>query len=177
MAKFIEKSDLENQELQVLPIRRGCSGMCACLGICKNIEGYISRKEYEEYEEFKVEINKQLKMKQDMIDDFNTFNNRKLNETFRTSTGVIIKKYMLLIWNRDDEKTPSLLIVFTSDNEDDLDISKGELADKIENTLGIKIDTDDFDSEIISTKDFIDDYVNKKNPNRININTINVVDF
>jgi hypothetical protein len=49
MAKFIEKSDLENKELQMLPIRRGCSGMCACLGICKNIEGYIDRKDYEEF--------------------------------------------------------------------------------------------------------------------------------
>lgn len=49
MAKFIEKSDLENIELQSLPIRRGCSGPCACLGTCKNIEGYIDRKEYEEF--------------------------------------------------------------------------------------------------------------------------------
>lgn len=49
MAKFIEKSDLENQELQTLPIRRGCSGMCACLGVCRDIVGYINRREYEEF--------------------------------------------------------------------------------------------------------------------------------
>ena len=49
MAKFIEKSDLENLELQSLPIRRGCSGLCACLGTCKNIEGYIDRKEYDDF--------------------------------------------------------------------------------------------------------------------------------
>ena len=49
MAKFIEKSDLENLELQSLPIRRGCSGLCDCLGTCKNIEGYIDRNEYEDF--------------------------------------------------------------------------------------------------------------------------------
>ena len=49
MAKYIDQSDLKNKELQMLPIRRGCSGMCACLGICRDIEGYIDRKEYEDF--------------------------------------------------------------------------------------------------------------------------------
>lgn len=49
MAKFIEKSDLENKELQMLPIRIGCSGMCACMGICKKIVGHVDRKEYEDF--------------------------------------------------------------------------------------------------------------------------------
>lgn len=49
MAKYIDQSDLKNKELQRLPIRRGCSGMCACLGICRDIEGYIDRKEYEDF--------------------------------------------------------------------------------------------------------------------------------
>ena len=56
MGKYIEKSDLENTELKNLPIRRGCNNVfgCACLGICKNIEGYIDREEYEKFvNEFK----------------------------------------------------------------------------------------------------------------------------
>jgi hypothetical protein len=51
MRKYIEKSDLDNKELKNLPIRRGCNNVfgCACLGICKNIEGYIDRKDYEDF--------------------------------------------------------------------------------------------------------------------------------
>lgn len=50
MAKFIDKSDLENKELQRLPIRKGCyGGPCACLGICQDIVGYVDRIEYEEF--------------------------------------------------------------------------------------------------------------------------------
>ena len=51
MGKYIEKSDLENKELKNLPIRRGCNNVfgCGCLGICKNIEGYINLEEYENF--------------------------------------------------------------------------------------------------------------------------------
>jgi hypothetical protein len=51
MGKYIEKSDLDNKELKNLPIRRGCNNVfgCACLGICKNIEGYVVRKDYEDF--------------------------------------------------------------------------------------------------------------------------------
>jgi len=64
MGKFIEKSDLENKDLQILPIRRGCyGGPCACLGVCKNIEGYIDRKEYEEFIEKFVSLDRFLSEK------------------------------------------------------------------------------------------------------------------
>ena len=50
MAKRIDYSDLENKNLDILPIRRGCSaGKCACLGTCLQVVGYIDRKEYEEF--------------------------------------------------------------------------------------------------------------------------------
>lgn len=43
----ISNKDLENKELNMLPIRRGClSEKCACLGLCQNIVGEISREEY-----------------------------------------------------------------------------------------------------------------------------------
>jgi len=63
MAKFIEKSDLENLELKSLPIRRGCSGPCGCLGTCKNIEGYIDRKEYEDFMKTFITLNDFLNQK------------------------------------------------------------------------------------------------------------------
>ncbi len=47
--KKILSTDLENKELDVLPIRRGCSGMCGCLGTCLQIVGHIPRKEYEDF--------------------------------------------------------------------------------------------------------------------------------
>lgn len=47
MAKFIDQSDLDNKELKQLPIRRGCIGWCACLGLCRDIVGHIDREKYE----------------------------------------------------------------------------------------------------------------------------------
>jgi hypothetical protein len=50
MAKKINLTDLENKNLELLPIRRGCgAGMCACLGTCLQVIGYIPRKDYEEF--------------------------------------------------------------------------------------------------------------------------------
>jgi len=63
MAKFIDKSDLENKELQSLSIRRGCSGVCACIGTCQNIVGYVDRIEYEEFISNMVTINDFLTLK------------------------------------------------------------------------------------------------------------------
>jgi hypothetical protein len=57
MGKFIETADLNNTELQLLPIRRGCSGICACLGTCKTIVGYIERKEYDDFIKTYVDSN------------------------------------------------------------------------------------------------------------------------
>lgn len=47
MAKHIEQSDIKNKDLKLLPIRRGCSGLCACMGTCLNIVGYIERVKYD----------------------------------------------------------------------------------------------------------------------------------
>lgn len=60
MAKFIEKSDLANKELTSLPIRRGCSGACACLGTCRQIIGHVDRHEYEEFINNHMSIDKFL---------------------------------------------------------------------------------------------------------------------
>lgn len=68
---------------------------------------------------------------------------------------------MLLIWDANGGPTPSLLMAFTSDKEKDLDIPKGELADMIEKVMK-KMDLDDFETEVISTKDFMDDYLSFK---------------
>lgn len=57
--KKILSCDLEDKNLDLLPIRRGCSGRCGCLGTCLQIVGYIPRKEYENF-----------LMKYKSIDDF-----------------------------------------------------------------------------------------------------------
>ena len=48
--RFVEKSDIDNTELQKLPIRAGCSsgGGCGCTGSCFKIVGEISREKYEQ---------------------------------------------------------------------------------------------------------------------------------
>jgi len=48
--RFVLKSDADDKNLSELPIREGChaGGACGCLGICLNIVGKISRKDYEE---------------------------------------------------------------------------------------------------------------------------------
>lgn len=47
--RFVEESDINNTELQKLPIRAGCSsgGGCGCTGRCFEIVGEISREKYE----------------------------------------------------------------------------------------------------------------------------------
>jgi hypothetical protein len=89
------------------------------------------------------------------------------------SSAGSLKNYMLLIWDANGGPMPNLLMAFTSDKEEDLDIPKGELADMISNVMS-DIDPDDFDTEVISTKDFMDDYASPANPNRININKVQI---
>lgn len=57
--------------------------------------------------------------------------------------------YVLLVWDveNDDTMNPSLKMVFTSNDESNLDIPKGQLADLIQNELGEEISTEDFDIE------------------------------
>jgi len=100
--------------------------------------------------------------------NLNTF-----EEFLNESSKGDLEKFMLLIWDANGGPTPNLLMAFTADKEDDLDIPKGELADMIEKVMK-NIDPDDFETEIISTKDFMDDYASPRNPNRININKIHV---
>jgi hypothetical protein len=47
--KFVNTKDLENEGLTLLPVRRGCIGMCACTGRCREIIGYVDAKEYREF--------------------------------------------------------------------------------------------------------------------------------
>ena len=84
-----------------------------------------------------------------------------------------IKKYMLLIWDAKGGARPNLLMAFTSDKEANLDIPKGELADMISKVM-MDIDPDDFETEMIGTDDFMDEYGSPRNPNQININKIQV---
>lgn len=92
-----------------------------------------------------------------------------LNEA---SAGTL-KKYMLLIWDANGGPKPNLLMAFTSDKEANLDIPKGELADMISDVM-TDVDPDDFETEVISTKDFMDEYASPRNPNSININKVQV---
>jgi len=57
--------------------------------------------------------------------------------------------YVLLVWDgsSDDSINPPLKMVFTSNDESDLNIPKGELADIIQNELGDEISTEDFEVE------------------------------
>lgn len=63
MAKGILKSDLDNIELNKLPIRRGCIGPCACSGYCKEVLAYIDRKEYEDFIEKYISLEEFLTKK------------------------------------------------------------------------------------------------------------------
>ena len=47
MVRILE-SDLKNDELESLPIRKGCSGDCYCIGTCQQIITYLSRQEFEQ---------------------------------------------------------------------------------------------------------------------------------
>jgi hypothetical protein len=81
----------------------------------------------------------------------------------------IPEDYLLLIWDLSRDKMyPDLLLALSSNNQEELEyIAKGELADMIEETLNITIDPEDFDDEVISYEDFIDNYASPLNPNRV----------
>jgi hypothetical protein len=87
------------------------------------------------------------------------------------------KKWLLLIWD-NKPGIPDLIMAFTSDDESQMDnYPKGELADKIEKALDIKIEPTDFDQELITLEDFLEDYGSNKNPNKINLSDINIQEF
>lgn len=47
---YVEDKDLNNPELTMLPIRKGCGGgPCACSGYCREIAGDIDRTMYEAF--------------------------------------------------------------------------------------------------------------------------------
>jgi len=45
----IDQKDYDDPKIKDLPIRRGCSGLCACLGTCKLVVGSIKRNVYESF--------------------------------------------------------------------------------------------------------------------------------
>lgn len=63
MAKHIDKKDLDNDELTTLPVRRGCSGICACIGSCKTIIGYVERKDYDDFLKHQITLDTFLSIK------------------------------------------------------------------------------------------------------------------
>jgi hypothetical protein len=53
---IIYKSDLEKTKyFENVPVRQGCIGPCACLGICQNVIGYVNKAEYEYFSSFHSE--------------------------------------------------------------------------------------------------------------------------
>lgn len=47
---FVSQADVDNPELDVLPVRQGCGGgWCACSGSCQKIVGHITRSEHEKH--------------------------------------------------------------------------------------------------------------------------------
>jgi hypothetical protein len=90
----------------------------------------------------------------------------------------IPNKYLMLIWDTNsDTKYPDLMMAYTADNENKLHIEKGRIADKIEKDLNIKIDVDDFDYEILSYEDFMDEYGSPKNPHKITLDHNKLFEF
>jgi hypothetical protein len=73
----------------------------------------------------------------------------KMLEKIGMITHKTLQDYVLLIRDveNDDTMNPSLKMVFTSNDESNLDIPKGQLADLIQNELGEEISTEDFDIE------------------------------
>lgn len=49
--RFVDQKDVDNEELDVLPVRRGCgAGWCGCSGSCQVIVGHITRAEYDKHQ-------------------------------------------------------------------------------------------------------------------------------
>ena len=45
---YVDQKDLDNPNLDMLPIRNGCSGgPCACSGYCQRIQGFVKRDAWE----------------------------------------------------------------------------------------------------------------------------------
>tara|TARA_R110000803_G_scaffold178414_2_gene240819 strand:+ start:286 stop:555 length:270 start_codon:yes stop_codon:yes gene_type:complete len=48
--RTINEKDLENDALQMIPVRNGCSGWCGCTGHCREIAKFIPREEALEWQ-------------------------------------------------------------------------------------------------------------------------------
>ena len=81
--------------------------------------------------------------------------------------------HLLLVWSGLGS-LPELLMAFTSNDSADIEqlseLHKGELADRVEECLGIKIEPSDFEIETITYSDFVEVYSDPTNPNRIVLN-------
>jgi hypothetical protein len=86
--------------------------------------------------------------------------------------------HLLLVWS-GSRSLPELLMAFTSNDSADIEqlseLHKGELADRVEESLGIKIDPSDLEIEIITYSDFVEVYSDPTNPNRIVLNNCIIV--
>jgi len=86
---------------------------------------------------------------------------KRVLEMMGTITHKTPQDFVLLIRDTTtgDSMDPSLKMVFTSNNESDLDIPKGQLADIMQSELGDEISIEDFEVEgPMSYDEFKSDY-------------------
>lgn len=65
--RFIEEEDFNNPELDKIPVRNGCAGMCGCTGYCREIAGYVSREDAALYFESKRIVEKQKELQYQIV--------------------------------------------------------------------------------------------------------------
>lgn len=88
----------------------------------------------------------------------------KVNESEELNEGAEAdKEWLKLVWNSDDK----IIAALVAKDKKDLTISKGELADLLETELKKEIDAKDLNTEVLTKSDFIEEYDNADNPNRI----------
>jgi len=102
------------------------------------------------------------------IHTFEEFLNENLNESKELPKP---KDFLMLVWQGSSRPAESPTYVYVSDKEENLsDFPKGELADMIEKDHKVRIrDAGDLEVEVISYKDFMDDYGSPKNPHTISL--------
>lgn len=87
------------------------------------------------------------------------------------SESISNSSWITVVWESGSMK-PEPLAYFVSNHKNALDdIGQGEIADILQDELGRKINSSDFEVESSMTfADFQDEYGNRNNPNRIDLN-------
>jgi len=92
----------------------------------------------------------------------------RVASTKRSRVSYSDSSWLILIW----DNSGTLLTHIVCDNMSDarsFEHRKGELADFLEETFKSPMNPEDFEAEVISYPDFIDEYGNAKNPNPIGL--------